>query len=150
MPITLTLLTLALQSAPPLENLAMLHQQMQAASDRELRPLDPRLRLNACPDPVDISTGPRTVIATCASVGWRVHGVPMQSVSGVDAPEGAIIRRGDPVTLRMPGRGFSVTLRAVALEDGALGTRIRVRRTSGPASALIAIVTGPGEARPAS
>jgi flagella basal body P-ring formation protein FlgA len=86
-------------------------------------------------------------------VGWRVHGVPMQANSGSSpahaAPAGPAIRRGDPVTLRIPGRGFAVAMRAIALEDAVVGARIRLRRASGPTTALFGIVTAPGEARPA-
>jgi flagellar basal body P-ring formation protein FlgA len=140
------MLPLALQAAPALENLDVLHQRMEAAAGAPVRPLDPRLRLRVCPDAVTIDVGPRAVTASCAVVGWRVHGVPMQSASGPTQPAGPVIRRGDAVQLRVPGRGFAVTLRAVALDDGGIGARIRLRPASGPARAMTATVTGPGEA----
>jgi hypothetical protein len=148
MPATLLLLPLAMQAVQPLENLEALHQQMEAAADTALRPLDPRLRLRDCPEAVNIVVGPRVITATCAVVGWRVYGVPIQASFAGTTTSDPAIRRGDPVTLRIPGRGFAVVLRAVALEDAVIGARIRLRRASGPTTPLIGIVTGPGEAAP--
>jgi hypothetical protein len=140
-------LPLALQAATPIENLELLQQRMEAAAGTALRPLDPRLRLVRCPESLAITTGPHSVIAYCAELGWRVHAVPLSPLD--QYVRGPIVRRGDPVTLRIPGRGFAVVLRTVALEDAAIGARVRLRRTTGPTTPLIGIVTAAGEAQPA-
>jgi flagella basal body P-ring formation protein FlgA len=58
----------------------------------------------------------------------------------------AAVRRGDTVTLVYAAPGMSVSMRARALEDGAVGDAVRFINTSSNRT-IDAVVTGPGEAR---
>lgn len=148
-------LFIAFQAAPAaFEDLAALEARLVAAAGANIgapsgpaHGLDRRLRLHRCPVAAEISPARGGWSAACPSLGWRVH-VPLRGTGADPASGGPAIRRGDAVAVRMQGRGFAVVLRAVALEDGAVGARIRLRRTSGPAAPINAIVTGPGEAAP--
>ncbi len=99
-----------------------------------VRPLDRRMRLQACQNGVSISWHtPRreTVSLRCSDPGgWSLF-VPVL-VSGpagqVASMAGAIaVNRGDAVSLSVSGRGFAVSRPAEALEGGAVGAWIRVR-----------------------
>ncbi len=158
----LSVLLVALQAAPlPFEDLSALEARVIAAAGAAIgapggptQPLDRRLRLRRCAAPAEIAPVRGGLSVACAAQGWRLHvalsGAPTGS-GGAQANQqsGPVIRRGDAVAVRMQGRGFSVVLRAVALEDGAMGARIRLRRANGPTMPITGIVTGPGEASPA-
>ena len=58
----------------------------------------------------------------------------------------AVVRRGDSVTLEFAAPGIAVTMRARALEDGAVGERVRFLNTSSNRT-VEAVVTGPGFAQ---
>ncbi len=101
-------------------------------------PVDRRLRLADCPAPPELTTtGTRgeLVRVECPG-GWRlfVRVTPAASARGPSpsaaAPGAAppLVRRGQEVTLRLSGTGFSVTQPGVALEDGAEGAWVRARR----------------------
>ena len=74
--------------------------------------------------------------------------LPAATASG-RADSGADVRRGDAVTLAYQAPGLTLSTRARALEDGAIGQSVRlVNLTSN--RTIDAIVTGPGAARAAS
>ena len=58
----------------------------------------------------------------------------------------AAVRRGETVTLVYQAPGMSLTMRARALEDGAIGQPVRLMNTSSNRT-IDAVVTGPGAAR---
>jgi hypothetical protein len=58
----------------------------------------------------------------------------------------AAVRRGETVTLQYAAPGMSLSMRARALEDGAVGDSVRFLNTSSNRT-IEAIVTGPGAAR---
>ncbi len=58
----------------------------------------------------------------------------------------AAVRRGDTATLQFAAPGISVSMRARALEDGAVGDSVRFLNTSSNRT-IEAVVTGPGAAR---
>ena len=58
----------------------------------------------------------------------------------------AAVRRGEMVTLQYAAPGISLSMRARALEDGAVGDNVRFLNTSSNRT-IEAIVTGPGAAR---
>lgn len=101
-------------------------------------PIDRRMKLATCPQPVTIDPPARGAVALrCAPIGWRIR-VPLQRLQGVAttaaysaAPPAqraeAVVRRGDPVELVAETGGFSVSVNATAQEDGAPGARIRVK-----------------------
>ena len=99
------------------------------------RPIDRRLRLRPCPEPVTVEAPALGAVAVrCQSVGWRIR-VPLTagspSARAVAAPaqrDEPVIRRGDQVQLVALSRSFSVSTIGVAEQDGAPGDRIRVRR----------------------
>lgn len=155
----LPILLVALQSAPPaLEDLAALEARVVAVTGTgvgspggPLHPIDRRLRLHRCLTPAEIAPVRGGLAVACPERGWRIHvalgqGGGDAGLAAGQRAAGPVIRRGDAVAVRMQGRGFAVVLRAIALEDGAIGARIRLRRTAGPTTPIAAIVTGPGEA----
>lgn len=58
----------------------------------------------------------------------------------------AAVRRGETVTLEYAAPGLSLSMRARALEDGAVGDNVRFLNTSSNRT-IEAVVTGPGAAR---
>ena len=99
-------------------------------------PIDRRLKLAACPATVQIDPPVMGAIALrCAPLNWRIRvpiqrlgnaqNVAMGSVMGAKADP--VVRRGDPVDLIAETNGFSVSVSAIAQEDGAPGSRIRVK-----------------------
>ncbi len=99
-------------------------------------PIDRRLKLAACPTSVQIDPPAMGAIALrCVPLNWRIRvpiarlgnaqNVAMGSVMGARAE--MVVRRGDPVDLIAETDGFSVSLTAIAQEDGAPGSRIRVK-----------------------
>ena len=104
------------------------------------RPIDRRLRLAACPQPVTVDAPALGAVAVrCEALGWRIR-VPITgagtATGGVAAPVRAepIIRRGDQVEVIATTSSFTVSTSGVAEQDGAPGDRIRVRteRRTGP------------------
>ena len=99
-------------------------------------PIDRRLKLAACPVTVQIDPPVMGAIALrCAPLNWRIRvpisrlgnaqNVAMGSVMGARAE--TVVRRGDPVDLIAETNGFSVSVTAIAQEDGSPGSRIRVK-----------------------
>ena len=128
--------------AAPFEDLDRLERRLLTALDAGIgqpggpvAPIDRRLKLAACPQPVAIDPPALGAVALrCAATGWRIR-VPLVRLSGLTATtagiapvrEEPVVRRGDPVELVAGTRGFSVSASAIAQEDGAPGSRIRVK-----------------------
>jgi flagella basal body P-ring formation protein FlgA len=97
-----------------------------------VRPLDRRLRLKPCPEPVTLDAPAMNAVAVrCQSVGWRIR-VPLVRSPGAVATAALtraepLIRRGDQVELVAMTANFSVSAAGIAEQDGAPGDRIRVR-----------------------
>jgi flagella basal body P-ring formation protein FlgA len=98
--------------------------------------IDRRLKLAACPATVQIDPPAMGAVALrCAPLNWRIRvpiarlgtaqNVAMGSVMGARGE--IVVRRGDPVDLIAETNGFSVSVSAIAQEDGAAGSRIRVK-----------------------
>ena len=130
-------------AAQSFENLELLDSRIAAALGAGIgepggaaSPVDRRLRLAACPQPVEIAEPAMgAVTVRCQPLGWRIR-VPLvsggqASAQAAAAPAAAraapIIRRGDQVELVAISNGFTVSTLAVADQDGAPGDRIRVR-----------------------
>ena len=118
-------------------------------------PIDRRLKLAACPATVQIDPPAMGAIALrCAPLNWRIRvpiarlgnaqNVAMGSVMGARAE--IVVRRGDPVDLVAATDGFSVSVSATAQEDGAPGSRIRVK-ADGQNSPIFAEVIEAGRVR---
>lgn len=105
--------------------------------------VDRRLRLAMCPTPVDIQPMADAVAVRCPAAGWRIRvptmadGAMATSLTSVAAAPSQpvraepLIRRGDAVEMVMRGRGFSVRMRGIAEQAGAIGDIIRVRSQPG-------------------
>jgi len=126
------------------ENLEMLDNRVAAALGTNIgepggatTPIDRRLRLQACPQPVEIGEPVAGALAVrCVPLGWRIRvsivGAPQASrAAGTPARAQAraepVVRRGDQIELIAIASGFTVSTLAVAEQDGAPGDRIRVR-----------------------
>lgn len=70
----------------------------------------------------------------------------LPATSGGRTIADAAVRRGENVTLAYQMPGMSLTMRARAMEDGAVGQTIRLVNTSSNRT-IDAVVTGPGAAR---
>jgi len=118
-------------------------------------PIDRRLKLAACPATVRIDPPAMGAIALrCAPLNWRIR-VPIARLgnarnaamgSEMGAKADPVVRRGDPVDLTAESNGFSVSVSAIAQEDGAAGSRIRVK-ADGKNSPIFAEVIEAGRVR---
>lgn len=128
------------------------------------RPIDRRLRLAACPEPLTVDEPALGAIAVrCPSLNWRIRvpitqggtaeriadsgarGAP-EAERSVERPARAapVIRRGDPVALVVQTGSFTVSRQAVAEQDGAPGQRIRVRTEQRGAQPIVGQVLADG------
>jgi len=110
------------------------------AAGGALRPADPRLRLAPCPQALELSWHGRAralVKVACATPrGWQIF-IPIAPRTGAGGsanaasptgaePQPARIRRGDPLSVIVRGRGFSVQQAGAAGENGQVGDWIAV------------------------
>jgi flagella basal body P-ring formation protein FlgA len=152
--VALPLLALAMPLpalAQGFENLELLDSRVAAALGANIgepggatTPIDRRLRLQACPQPVEIGEPIAGAVAVrCTPLGWRIRVsiVPSSETRQVAAAAPArqeraepVVRRGDQIELVAIAAGFTVSTLATADQDGAPGDRIRVRteRRSAP------------------
>jgi flagellar basal body P-ring formation protein FlgA len=112
-------------------------------------PVDKRLRLQPCANPLSLSwrtTRRESVVVQCPDIGgWRLF-VPVQqdSLGRAAAPA---VNRGDAIAVAIRGDGFTVSQPGEAMESGAVGEWIRVRLASAPrasADAMRAQIVRPG------
>lgn len=128
-------------AAQHFENLDMLDSRISAALGAGIgepggaaNPVDRRLHLAACPQPVEIAEPALGAVAVrCQPLGWRIR-IPLVATARPAAPAAPAaaraaptIRRGDQIQLVAISAGFTVSTLAVADQDGAPGDRIRVR-----------------------
>jgi flagellar basal body P-ring formation protein FlgA len=113
--------------------------------DAVAAPVDRRLKLVRCPQPVRIEPVQMGAIAVrCLPVGWRIR-VPVLFKTAPDQfIEKKMVRRGDAVELIITGAGFEISTSAVALDDGILDQTIRVKTLTGKAP-VIANVRNTGQ-----
>jgi flagellar basal body P-ring formation protein FlgA len=117
--------------------------------------IDRRLKLAACPSTVQIDPPVMGAVALrCPAANWRIR-VPIARLSGamqastggtMSAKPDLVVRRGDPVDLVAETNGFSVSVSATAQEDGATGSRIRVK-ADGKNAPIFAEVIDAGKVR---
>jgi flagella basal body P-ring formation protein FlgA len=117
--------------------------------------IDRRLKLAACPGTVQIDPPVMGAIALrCPAANWRIRVAiarlsgSMQTAMGgmASAKPDPVVRRGDPVDLVAETNGFSVSVSATAQEDGAPGSRIRVK-ADGKNAPIFAEVIDAGKVR---
>jgi len=94
-------------------------------------PADRRLRLARCSQPLFAEWHGRsgsTVRVECPDPGgWRIF-VSTRPAPAAAKPKVAI-KRGDPVTVMVRGRGFTVQQSGEAIENGSIGDWIAIRTT---------------------
>jgi flagella basal body P-ring formation protein FlgA len=96
------------------------------------QPADRRLRLAPCSQPLFASwhgQAQTTVSVECPDPGgWRIFVATLspQTPASQEQAERAV-KRGDPITVVVRGRGFSVQQAGEALDNGAIGDWIGVR-----------------------
>ncbi len=141
----LVLLALPLPAlAQGFENLEMLDNRVAAALGANIgepggatTPIDRRLRLQACPQPVEVGEPIAGALAVrCVPLGWRIRVSIVTTAETRQAAAAApsrqarpepVVRRGDQIELVAIAQGFTVSTLAIAEQDGAPGDRIRVR-----------------------
>ncbi|MEM1051696.1 MAG: flagella basal body P-ring formation protein FlgA [Pseudomonadota bacterium] len=108
-------------------------------------PADRRLRLAACDAPLGVKWHGRAqtiVRVDCPNPdGWRIFVATSSVKPAPDIPK--VVARGDPITVLVRGRGFSVQQSAEAMEAGAIGDWIAVR-TERRADAIRVRIERPG------
>ncbi|WP_298307486.1 flagella basal body P-ring formation protein FlgA [uncultured Erythrobacter sp.] len=95
-------------------------------------PADRRLRLSNCQEPLGVKWHGRaqTIVRVDCTGPNRWH-VFMAITPAKPAPEIVkVVTRGDPITVIVRGRGFSVQQSAEAMESGAVGDWIALRSAS--------------------
>lgn len=111
-------------------------------------PIDRRLRLAPCADAVVEPPVGGAATVRCPSLGWRLR-VPLMrggtSAGASTAPAARVraepvVRRGDPVEMLVSTGAFTVSLQAIAEQDGAPGDRIRVRADTKSAPRMAEVV----------
>lgn len=118
--------------------------------------IDRRLKLATCPGSVQIDPPAMGAVALrCPAANWKIR-VPIARLAGfqtvaMSAPAPAqkaepVVRRGDPVDLIAETDGFSVSVTGIAQEDGAPGSRIRIK-ADGKNAPVFAEVIDAGRAR---
>lgn len=106
---------------------------------------DRRLRLAACAAPLDVAwhgQSRSTLRVACnGPQSWRIFIATLADQQA--APSEPIVSRGDPITVVVHGRGFSVQQAGEAMDNGAAGDWIAVR-TARDASPIRARIERPG------
>lgn len=153
--LTLSALALAAATAAPAQTTsapyldpAELDRAVATFAGMPGQPVDRRLRLTPCPQPLAAEwygAEQRTVQLRCpVRGGWRLF-VPLAATGAVAAPEPPAITRGDVVALVVAGDGFAVSQAGEALESGAIGSWIRVRLGSEKPAVVRGRVLGTGK-----
>jgi len=92
-------------------------------------PADRRLRLSACAAPLEVSWHGRnrsTVRVACAGPeSWRIFIATRPTPQAEQTAP--IVSRGDPITVLVRGRGFTVQHTGEAIDNGAIGDWIAIR-----------------------
>lgn len=113
-------------------------------------PVDRRMRLNACGAPLQLEwygNGRESVQVRCPDAGWRIYVAVAQAQQvGQQGGGQIVVSRGETVSIVVEGGGFSLSRQAVAMEEGAIGSWIKVQPTQDKkADPLRAQVMRPGQ-----
>ena len=147
---------LALTAAPAngqeYENLDVLNQRaatLAATLGQQAIAIDDRIKLPRCPELAVIEPLDRHAIAArCLPLGWRMRIAlapaegPDRSVASSATP---VIKRGDPLRLRVQRDGFVLVYDVVAAANGRVGDMI-FARAEGSKAMLQVKLLGPGQA----
>lgn len=139
----LTSLALLATTLSPFEDLDALDRKIGAIALAQ--PIDRRLKLPRCPAPIAIETfGARGLSVSCPVVGWRIFVATAPMSTPSQGP--ADIRKGDVVSLQVPGDGFIISTSATALDDARSGQMLRLK-IARETAVISAEATGAGQAR---
>jgi flagella basal body P-ring formation protein FlgA len=101
-------------------------------------PADRRLRLAACAEPLVVGWHGRaqgTVAVECKGPqSWRIFIATRPVHAASEAAMAPAVERGDPITVMVRGRGFTVQQSGEAMESGTVGEWIAVRTDPRPGS----------------
>ena len=124
---------------------------LASATGEKAEAIDRRIKLARCPDAPALEKGGIGMIAVrCAALGWRLRVPTNAAVSDsaqrgkVQIAETPVVRRGEAVNVMVVGDDFSVSYVATAMDDGAIGSSVRVKFSTQGAF-LTAKVTAPGK-----
>ena len=125
--------------------------ELASATGEKAATIDRRLKLARCPEAPALDRGGIGMIAIrCAALGWRLR-VPTNAAIADPASRGKVqiaetpvVRRGEAVNVMVVGDDFSVSYVATAMDDGAVGSSVRVKFSTQGAF-LTAKVTAPGK-----
>ena len=125
--------------------------ELASATGEKAATIDRRLKLARCPEAPALERGGIGMIAVrCIPLGWRLR-VPTNAAVADPAARGLVqiaetpvVRRGEAVNVMVVGDDFSVSYVATAMDDGAVGSSVRVKFSTQGAF-LTAKVTAPGK-----
>jgi flagellar basal body P-ring formation protein FlgA len=125
--------------------------ELAAASGEKADAIDRRIKLARCPEAPALEKGGIGMIAIrCTALGWRLR-VPTNAAQANPATRGKVqiaetpvVRKGEAVNVMVVGDDFSVSYVATAMDDGAIGSSVRVKFSTQGAF-LTATVTAPGK-----
>lgn len=125
--------------------------ELAAATGEKAGAIDRRIKLARCPEAPVLERGNIGVIAVrCTALGWRLRAPTNAAVADpaargkVQIAETPVVRRGEAVNVMVVGDDFSVSYVATAMDDGAVGSSVRVKFSTQGAF-LTARVTAPGK-----
>ena len=94
-------------------------------------PVDRRMRLNPCGTPLQLEWYGKSrdsVQVHCPDAGWRIYvAVAQVQQAGDPGTSEIVVSRGETVSIVVEGGGFSLSRQAVAMEEGSIGSWIKVR-----------------------
>lgn len=131
----LALLHISPVQAQQFEDLSALDVKVaSAAGIGSAKPIDRRLKLARCPEPVVLdTTAPTAVVLRCYPVGWRIRVPVTQTAAGSNNGE-ILVKRGETVEIVIQGEDYEISSSGIAIEDGISGKRIRVKSSTGSGS----------------
>ena len=136
-------LALLASASSPFEDLDALDRQIAAIAPAQ--PIDRRLKLRRCPAPATIEPfGGRGLSVSCVAIGWRIF--VATALMNTPSAGPADIRKGDVISLQVPGDGFIISTSATALDDARTGQMLRLK-IARDSAVISAEATGAGQAR---
>ncbi|MGB5077753.1 MAG: flagella basal body P-ring formation protein FlgA [Sphingorhabdus sp.] len=118
--------------AQQFEDLQALDAKVAVAVGRDAaKPIDRRLKLARCPEPVTLDTSTTAAVTLrCYPIGWRIR-VPVTPPAAAANSGELLVKRGETVEIVIQSDDFEITSSGVAAEDGFSGKRIRVKSSTG-------------------
>jgi flagellar basal body P-ring formation protein FlgA len=125
--------------------------ELAASAGEKAAAIDRRIKLTRCPEaPAVERSGIGMIAVRCGPLGWRLRVPTNAAVSDpgqrgiVQIAETPVVRRGEAVNVMVVGDDFSVSYVATAMDDGAVGSSVRVKFSTQGAF-MTAQVTAPGK-----